>query len=37
MSMKYSKEMKSLNSLQKPEAYLQLKRASAMELFSKYT
>ena len=35
--IKYFKEIKRLRSLQKAEAYLEPKRASAMELFCEYT
>ena len=34
--VKYFKEIKRLKSLQKAEAYLEPKQASAMELFLKY-
>ena len=36
-NVKYFKEIKRLKSLQKAEAYLELKRVSAMEIFCKYT
>ena len=36
-NVKYSKEIKRLKSLQKAEAYLELKQVSMMELFWEYT
>ena len=35
--VKFFKEIKCLKSLQKAEAYLELKQASMMELFCEYT
>ena len=37
LNVKYFKEIKSSESLQKSEAYLEPKRASTMELFCEYT